>query len=128
MLSEDAVYIALRIKYSHILFTHHDQSVALLPRVFHNTLGIRFWYCVASHSLFPNEAEGAVSRHISVDKMLYRPEIGDDDGRSTCGNKYLVTISLCLCQCQNGRRRYLMGFKTHQRTVNIKKQGVLICS
>ena len=39
MLPENTIYITLRIQHRHIPFTHHDQTVVLLPRVIYNQLG-----------------------------------------------------------------------------------------
>ena len=57
----------------------------------------------------------------AINQMLNSTEVRDDDRWTACGNKHLMTVSLCLRQSQNGRGRNLVCLKTHQCPVDIEK-------
>ena len=76
---------------------------------------------MARYCLLTNETKGTIGCHVAVYQMLDDTKIRDDDRRTACGDKHLVTVGLRLRQSQNGRGRNLVRLETHQRPVDIEK-------
>ena len=71
--------------------------------------------------VFSYDAQSTGRRDVSVDEMLYLPEVVDERQWAACGNVYLDALSLGLIQCINSRLWYFVGLETDEGTVNIEK-------
>ena len=73
MLTENQVYIAVRIQHGHILLAYNYHSVLLLYTVFYHHSGLLLRYRLARHHVAAHKAQSAVGGHIAVYQVLYGP-------------------------------------------------------
>ena len=120
-LAEDAVDVAPGVDDGHVLPADDDEAVAPLATVVHAGHHVGLGNGLARNHLVAHIAQRAVGGDVAVDEMLYRGEIGDDDGRAARGDIHPRTVGLGLRQREDGRRRDLVGLKTHQRAVDVEE-------
>ena len=123
--TEYSVNLALRIKHGYILLTNNYHTVVLLLCIANQRQHILLRDILAPNHFIAHETEGTVDGDVAVDQVLDGSQIGDDERRPACGDKHLMTVSLCLGERKNGRCGNLMGLETHQRAVNIEEHGIL---
>ena len=96
----------------------------LILSIFHHQIHRLGSYLLASDNILADEAQSTIDGHITINQVFNGSEVGDNQRRSSRGNEDFVTIGLSLGKCQYRGWRYLVGLETHQRTIDVKIQGV----
>ena len=77
-----------------------------------------------TYYLIINKTAGTIGRDVAVDKVLYLPEIIDNQLRATRRNIHLYPLLLGLLQSIYRALRNPVGFETHQSAINIEEQSL----
>ena len=123
-LPEYPVHLAMRVEHSHVALAYNDKPIVVILGIAHHRMNLFGSNLPAPDHLVANEAQCAIDGHIPINQVLDVSEIGDDQRWSPRGDEHLMAIGLGLGQSQNRRGRNLVGIETHQRPVNIEKQGI----
>lgn len=123
-LLEDAVHITCGVKDGNVFLANNDEAISLSFRILNDGHHITLGNGLAGHKLVTDETQGSIRRDISVNEVFDGTKVRKDNRWSTCSDIHVVSVSLCLCQCKDGRRRYLMCLETNQRTIDIEEKGI----
>ena len=105
-----------------IALAYHDGRIVISISSLDDFLHIRRQDGMLAHQGILHKAAGTIGSDVTIDKMLYLPQVVDDLLGASRRNIHLYPILLSLFQGVHCALRNPVGLETHQRAVDVEKQ------
>ena len=78
-LTENAIHITRRVEYSHVLSSHHNETIPLSLRILHTRHHILFVDWLTADDFIAHKTQSTIRGDITVDKMFDSPQVSNNN-------------------------------------------------